>query len=410
MTSKKEMKMPIPVTILNGFLGAGKTTLLQSFLTQAAQHPDIRIAVIVNEMSELDVDGMILDTSEVISRKSPHFAAIPAGSIAAKGGKEKLRETIRRVLSDGAATHLIIETSGSTHPWPLLSSLRDIPEVGLHGLLSVVDTRTLWQDFDSGQSIHAGATRNLVDGRRGLENLLAEQIMFANNILLSKTDKVSNDVLQKIAQVIHPLNPYADIVGMQWGNLKLEHVLSMPPYNYEQVEMLGGELTSWDNEHGGEMAEPKSYRITSRVVSDSRPFHPQRLWDVYNTFLGIGIYRSKGFFWLPSRDTHVLLWNQSAGSVGLEIVNYWKIGTLEDPSLNLMPEERAGMEAKLKGMHPDFGDRRCRLTVIGDVNEVDDFVTALQDCFCTAGEVAAWKAGAVFDDPWPDTVARLAPP
>jgi G3E family GTPase len=399
--------MPIPVTILNGFLGAGKTTLLQNFLMQAARLKDVHLGVIVNEMSTLDVDGTILDTTEVISRKSPHFATLPSGSIAAKGGQARLREAVEKVLADGEVTHLIVETSGSTHPWPLLTALRDMKEVALHGFLSVADSRALWQDFDSGKSIHAGASSNLAAGKRGLENLLAEQIMFANRILLSKTDKVPADVLQAVAQAIHPLNPYADIIGMQWGNLKLEQVLAMPPYDYARVETLGRELTDWDKTHGGEMAEPESYRIDSRVIDDPRPFHPQRLWDVYNTFLGVGIYRSKGFFWLPTRDELVLLWNQSAGSVGLEIINYWKIRTLEDERLNLSPEERAGMEAKLMGRHPLFGDRHCRLTVIGDEDGLDAFVAALQDCFCTEAEIAAWLDGQPFDDPWPATVARL---
>ncbi|MEO0654691.1 MAG: GTP-binding protein, partial [Pseudomonadota bacterium] len=150
------------------------------------------------------------------------------------------------------------------------------------------------------------------------------------------------------------------------------------------------------------------YEIGSRVLRDPRPFHPQRLWDVYNTYLGIGIYRSKGFFWLPTRDRLVLLWNQTGGNVGLEIVNYWKITALEDGSLNLADWEKDAMRDKLVAAHPDFGDRRCQLTIIGKEAELDAFVNALKGCFCTGEEIAAWKAGASFDDPWPKTVATLS--
>ncbi len=401
--------MPVPTTILNGFLGAGKTTLLQSLLVQARTAPDVVLGVVVNEMSALDVDGSILDTSDVISRNSPHFASVPGGSISSAGGLPRFAAAVERVLADGEVTHLLIETSGSTHPWPLLTAIRGMPELRLHGVLSVVDTVVLWQDHDQGRAIHGAASTNLAARRRGVENLLAEQIMFANRILLSKSDKVPAEVLQQVAQAVHPLNPYADILGMQWGNVRLDQLLKMPAYDYARVETLGDELSQWEAEHGAvPMAQPESYEIGSRVLNDPRPFHPQRLWDVYNRYLGIGIYRSKGFFWLPSRDNLVLLWNQTGGSVGLEIVSYWKISALEDESLNLSEWERAAMREKLADMHPDFGDRRCRLTVIGQEAELDAFVEALGGCFCTEEEIAAWKDGAVFDDPWPQGVATLS--
>ncbi|MEM0945961.1 MAG: GTP-binding protein [Pseudomonadota bacterium] len=400
--------MTIPTTILNGFLGAGKTTLMQSLLVQARNLDGVTLGIVVNELSTLDVDGSVLDTSEVISRESLHFASIPGGSISSADGLSEFKTAIERVLADGAVTHVIIETSGSTHPWPLLSALKDMPELSLHGFLSVVDSVVLQQDHDLGRTIHRQASANLQAGRRGVENLLAEQIMFANQVLLSKSDKVSGTVLQQVAEAVHPLNPYADIVAMQWGNANLEKLLSLPPYNFAQVETLGAELTQWDAEHGQDsMAQPESYSIGSRVLRDPRPFHPQRLWDVYNTFLGIGIYRSKGFFWLPTRDNLVLLWNQTGGNVGLEIVNYWKISALEDGSLNLSDWEKDAMRNKLIDAHPDFGDRRCQLTVIGNEAELDAFVEALAACFCSEEEIAAWKAGHDFMDPWPMTVATL---
>ncbi|MEM8556014.1 MAG: GTP-binding protein [Pseudomonadota bacterium] len=401
--------MPIPTTILNGFLGAGKITLLQSLLVQARDAPDVTLGVVVNEMSSLDVDGSVLDTTEVISRKSPHFTSIPGGSISSDDGLDQFAHAVRGVLADGQVTHLLIETSGSTHPWPLLCALRDMAQLELRGFLSVVDTAVLAQDHDLGRAIHPQASANLQAGRRGVENLLAEQIMFASRLVLSKSDKVSAEVVQTVAGAVHPLNPYADVMAMQWGNLRLDQVLSMPPYNFGLVETLGAELTQWEADHASApIAQPETYEIGSRVVRDPRPFHPQRLWDVYNQYLGIGIYRSKGFFWLPSRDNLVLLWNQTGGNVGLEILNYWKVSALEDDSLNLSDWERAGMREKLAGQHPDFGDRRCQLTVIGKEAELDVFVAALWECFCTEDEIAHWKSGGTFDDPWPKTVATLS--
>ncbi|MEM1409506.1 MAG: GTP-binding protein [Pseudomonadota bacterium] len=107
----------IPVTILSGFLGAGKTTLLQSLLVQAREEEAVRVGVIVNEMSPLDVDGRILDTTELLSSKDARFASIPAGSISGRRGLAEFEAAVAK-LEGAGVTHIIIETSGSTHPWP----------------------------------------------------------------------------------------------------------------------------------------------------------------------------------------------------------------------------------------------------------------------------------------------------
>ncbi|MEM9732988.1 MAG: GTP-binding protein [Pseudomonadota bacterium] len=399
---------PLPVTILNGFLGAGKTTLLQSLIVQGRSMPGVQLGIIVNEMSELDVDGLILDTSEAMSLDDAKLVSISAGSMSSAKGLAQFEAAVARFAASGV-TNVIIETSGSTHPWPLLEAIRTNQTLRLHGFLSVVDTVTLAQDHDFGRAIVPAASRNLAAKKRGVENLLAEQIMFANHILLSKMDCVTRETLQTVGAAIHPINPFAEVLGMQWGNLKLETVLAMAAYDHARVATLGAELTAWDEEHGVSfMASAEDYSIESVVISDPRPFHPQRLWDVYNHYLGTGIYRSKGFFWLPTRDKVQLLWNQTAGSVGLGIVNYWKIAALEDESLKLDPEERAALEAKLKDHSPDFGDRHCRLTVIGDRGGLDVFAAAVRDCFCTPQEIAQWKAGHAFDDPWPQATMRLS--
>lgn len=397
----------LPITILNGFLGAGKTTLLQSLLVQAREFPDVRLAVIVNEMSALDVDSRILDTSEVLSRQDALFVSVPAGSISSAEGLAQFSEAVEQFQATGA-TNILIETSGSTHPWPLLEAIRAHDGVQMHGFLSVVDTVTLAHDHDLGRAIVPAASRNLADKQRGIENLLAEQIMFANRILLSKMDRVPMEQVRTVAEAIHPINPGADIIAMKWGNVRLKDVLTMPPYDHGRVATLGAELMDWDQSHGtSSMASAADYQIDSIVISDPRPFHPQRLWDVYNHYLGQGIYRSKGFFWLPTRDRLQLLWNQTAGSVGLEIVNYWKVATLEDDSLNLMPEEREELRRQLQDHSPEFGDRHCRLTVIGDRDGLETFANAVRDCLCTPEEVAQWKAGHMFDDPWPKATAHL---
>lgn len=395
-------KTKIPVTILNGFLGAGKTTILQRFLLQAKSEKDIELGIIVNEMSELDVDGRLISTNELLSRNDAKFASISAGSISGERGLEEFTAAIDEIKKAGV-THIIIETSGSTHPWPLLQAIKRHSGVALHGFLSVVDTVTLAQDHDFCRAIVPAVSRNLDAGKRGVENLLAEQIMFASRILMSKIDRVESEIVQKVGEAIHPINPWVDITGIQFGNIDLREILAMPPYDYDRVEKLGAELSAWDEEHGSNtMSSAEEYHIDSIVIEDPRPLHPRRLWDVYNHYLGTDIYRSKGFFWMPSRDKVQLLWNQTAGSVGLGVLNFWKIAVLEDESLNLSPEERTEMERRLADKSPEFGDRHCHLTVIGDKDNIQTFASALRECFCTPEEIKAWRAGKVFEDPWPE--------
>ncbi|EGM0637700.1 cobalamin biosynthesis protein CobW, partial [Escherichia coli] len=124
-------------------------------------------------------------------------------------------------------------------------------------------------------------------------------------------------------------------------------------------------------------------------------------------FMGMGIYRSKGFFWLPGRPDMALLWNQAAGSINLEFISYWNSGVLADPDNHLTHEERSVLQKKVNKTMGRFGDRRCHLTIIGRSDEVHDFTSALINCFLSEEEIVWWQSGGVFADPWPVNISRL---
>ncbi|HHU7932825.1 TPA: GTP-binding protein, partial [Escherichia coli] len=125
-------------------------------------------------------------------------------------------------------------------------------------------------------------------------------------------------------------------------------------------------------------------------------------------FMGMGVYRSKGFFWLPGRDDLALLWNQSAGSISLALIGYWKAGVLEHTDNNLTREERSALQRHIDTASGRFGDRCCQLTIIGNATEVNDFTHALSLCLLTEEEIQWWMSGGVFPDPWPQKVTRLS--
>lgn len=395
----------IPLTILNGFLGAGKTTLLKRLLIQAHRQR-LTVSVIVNDMSELDVDGVLIANTEVVGAEKRNFVTIAADSISSASGIRKLDAALNTLLARRRPDLILLETSGGSHPLPLVKYLRHHRQVGLKGLLTLVDAVMLHDDFSCAGTLLPAWQENLRHGRRGGENLLAEQVLFGSHLLLTKSDRLPLRRIDAMANALHAINPYVSVMAVPWGELPLADVLAMPDYDFYRVERLTDELEG-DVEAAPDV-QRRPYDIESRVLEDERPFHPQRLWESYHRFLGTGIHRSKGFFWLPGRDDLALLWNQAAGSISLEFIGYWKAGVLTHDDQRLTREEYDALRQQLRRQWPGrFGDRRCRLTVIGQRGELDPFVAALRRSFLTEDEIRRWRAGEVFADPWPRRVARL---
>ncbi|MEE3664206.1 GTP-binding protein [Brenneria sp. g21c3] len=396
--------MKIPLTLLNGFLGAGKTTLLKSLLVQSHQH-GIPLGIVVNDMSELDVDGVLIANTEIVDQQHSNFVSISADDISSVSGIAKLDRALCAMLAKNQPAHILLETSGSSHPLPLIKYFHTHPAVALKGVITLVDALMLQQDYATGTRLIPRLQQNLAHGTRTIDNLLAEQIMFCSQLLLTKADRLAAETVRDIAQAVHPLNPYVDILSSCWGNIRLNDLLSWPDYDFHRVEKLIAELE--DELATSNSASRHPYDLACQVVEDERPFHPQRLWQVYHQALGVGIHRSKGFFWLPGRDDLALLWNQAAGAIGLEFISYWKAGILNHRDNRLSQSERQILQQQLDLMPGRFGDRRCRLTLIGQRRALARFVPALRTCFLTEDEIEYWRRGGEFDDPWPQSIARL---
>ncbi len=389
----------VPVLILNGFLGSGKTTLLKSLLVQSHKK-NMSIGVVVNDMSELDVDGQIVAQTEFFDKDDSNFQSIYSCVLSSKKGIEKLAQALDMILTDGGPDLLVIETSGSCHPMPLIEFFSTQSRFKLTGVLTLVDSAMIDQDYGSGQQIVPIMQRNLQNQQRDTTNLLVEQVMFCSHLLLTKVDRIEQIKLQTIAESIHGLNPFVSVVSVPWGNLPMDDVLAMPEYDYHRVEQLIQELKPVFE---AESQDDRPYNLATRVIQDDRPFHPQRLWDTCNQHLGQHIYRSKGFFYLSSRDNVSLLWNQAAAGISLELIGYWRAGILEDENNGLDEMEMEGLRERLKKETGRFGDRRCHLTVIGDRSQVDWFAESLTRCFLTEDEIEYWQSGGEFPDPWPDS-------
>lgn len=393
----------VPVLILNGFLGSGKTTLLTSLLVQSFKR-DLSVGVVVNDMSELDVDGMLVAQREFFEKDACNFESIHSHVLSSNQGIEKLRRALERMVSNSPLELLIIETSGSCHPMPLIEFFSTQPQFKLTGVLTLVDSAMMDQDYDCGQKLIPIMQHNLTNQLRDTTNLLVEQIMFCSHLILTKVDRIAEGKINTIASYIHELNPFVSVVSVPWGNLPIDDVLAMTEYDYHRVAQLIEELKPTLEL---ECQDDRPYNLATRVIKDDRPFHPQRLWDACNQHLGQHIYRSKGFFYLASRDNLSLLWNQAAGGINLELIGYWRAAVLEEKDNRFDEVELEALRKRLEKETGRFGDRHCHLTVIGDETEVDWFVESLNRCFLDEGEIEHWRSGGSFPDPWPESYARL---
>jgi G3E family GTPase len=394
----------VDVVILNGFLGSGKTTLFRKLLTQSKKR-NIPVCAIVNDMSELDVDGELISNTEIVEENEQVLESIPSCVLSSKQGIKKLDKAIKNLLSNQNPVLIIIETSGSCHPMPLIEYFKDHQKVKLTGLFNLVDSLMLAHDYNYGENLIPKMQQNIAQGKRDTVNLLVEQIMFCSHLILTKADRIEEQKLPDVATYIQGINPHVSTHSVHFGKLNIDALFELPEYNYFQVAQLVEELKSvLENEEN----EDKPYDLATRVIKDERPFHPQRLWDACHNHLDQGIYRSKGFFWLSSRNKFSLLWNQAAGSISLELIGSWRAGIVEDENHGLLEFEIKLLKEKLASEKGRFGDRRCDLTVIGDQSKVDRFTDALKSCFLTEEEIKLWENGFEFPDPWPKTIVKLA--
>jgi len=393
----------VPVVILNGFLGSGKTTLFRKLLAQAGKKR-IPVCAIVNDMSSLDIDGELIANMDMVEANSQIMESIHSCVLSSKLGIEKLDKAIANLLSTQQPELIIIETSGSCHPLPLVEYFKSHKSTRLTGVFALLDALMLAHDYNYGERLIPEMKETMMNGHREAVNLLVEQIMFCSHLLLTKTDRVDKERLPEIADAVTSINPYASTHEVMFGNLTIESLFELPEYNFHTVAQLTQELRPvLELDERADMP----YDLATRVIKDDRPFHPQRLWDTCHEFLDQRIYRSKGFFWLASRDKISLLWSQAAGSISLELIGYWRTGIVEDENHRLTEIEIKLLKKQLQGETGRFGDRHCDLTVIGHEEQVDRFTEALKACFLTDEEMEQYKRGDDFEDPWPQRIVKM---
>jgi G3E family GTPase len=376
------------VTLITGFLGAGKTTLVKRLLREYGA--TMKIGVIVNDLSELEVDGELIRMGHAVSEKEGNLVSITEGSISDTRRPEFANALAQMI--DAGMEHIFVETSGASHPSSIIEELTGCPYAMLRSVVCLVDGRALWHDYEGGRGLVAIMKDEPNPGDENADHLLMIQLRSASVIAMTKTDLLGSVELEELLHALQKINPSAKLTTCTFGKIDPRVLFQNSPFDLTAnlpAPVLGAD-----------------FGIGSTVVRDLRPLHPQRFYDLYRDKLGLGIFRSKGFIWLASRPDQVLLWNQAGGAMGLELLGTWRVVVAEDPKL--LPEEREGLRKLLQSADPTFGDRGNELTIIGQERDRVIFVAELKECFCTPAEVKQWLGGDTFPDPWPKGHRRLA--
>ena len=390
----------LPVTVLSGFLGAGKTTVLSNILSNRQNK---KVAVIVNDMSEINIDSAIIQNEVSLNRSEEKLVEMSNGCICCTL-REDLLEEVTKLAKEKRFDYLVIESTGISEPLPVAETFTFADENGvslsdvadLDTMVTVVDAVNFLKDYDEAKSLKDKGESLGEDDERSVADLLVDQIEFADVILVSKTDLVANSEIERLKAIIKTLNTDAKIIPISNGDVDLNEVLNTGKFDFEKAQQASGWLKEMRGEH---IPETEEYGISSFSYEARRPFNPEKFYNfLHNTQQYGKLIRSKGYFWLATRPQYAGQWSQAGGIARYGFAGlFWKAVPKKD-----WPTDLEYLENIKKTWVEPFGDMRQELVFIGQELQKEKIIAALDDCLLKEEEVLKGRSyWDTLEDPFP---------